>query len=70
MNEDDVFAKLSRILETNTFASDDATIDRLIHAYIQGDDGNRRNDSPPPITERLDERFVRDFINRFVKPIK
>ena len=37
MSDGDVFAKLSRILETHAFTTDDKAIDRLINDYINDD---------------------------------
>ena len=37
MNDNAVFSKLSRILETHAFTTDDKSIDKMIHDYINED---------------------------------
>lgn len=50
MSDGDVFAKLSRILETHAFTTDDKAIDRLINDYIN-------DDAATPFPETQDSSF-------------
>ena len=38
MSDNAVFSKLSRILETHAFTTDDRAIDKMIHDYLNDDD--------------------------------